>query len=307
VRILAASFSAFFVALGIVGCTPSAAQTPIPAKPPGRYVETISVDGAERSYILRVPKAYDGTRALPLVVVLHGFTASGALAEVYTGFGQKSEQEGFFMVAPDGVGNPRGWNSGFLNLTGRREQDDVKFVGALLDKMERDLNVDRDRIYIAGHSNGAMMANLLASRLSDRIAAIGAVAGTTGLAGGTQRVPDPQGPVSVILIHGKKDNVVAYDDSSQAFVRTVSAPNSAKWWADQIGAKGPVRTKLNDDNILIDTWENGRNGTRVTLVSIVNGTHDWPGGMTVRGPETLSGISGVDMIWEFFRANPKRR
>lgn len=281
------------------GCakTPSAPKIPLPSKTPGRYVENLK----GRDYILRVPKAYDATKRLPLVVVLHGWTSTGASAEAYTHFGDKADQEGFFMVAPNGTGQPQGWNAGFLDLTGGPHPDDVGYIASLLDQVEREVGVDPDRIYVVGHSNGAMLAHLLAARLGNRIAAIGAVAGTIGLpqANGLKTIPAPTAPVSVMLIHGTADKMVAYDRSSGSFLQGVSAPDSARWWArHDVCIPTPLRTSENSGRILIDSYRGGHGGTEVTLVTIVNGGHDWPG--------RSSGIDVTDRIWRFFAAHPKR-
>jgi polyhydroxybutyrate depolymerase len=284
----------------------------LPRKAPGRYVETIKVGEFERGYILRVPKAYDATKRLPLVVVLHGWTASGALAEAYTRFGEKADQEGFFLVSPDGLGRPAGWNAGFLDLSGKK-QDDVAFIETILNTVEKEVGVDPDRVYVAGHSNGAMLAHLIGARLGNRVAAIGAVAGVSGLpsanGGAPNRVPDPKGPVSVMIIHGKQDATVAYGDGGIRGLLTGIGPReSARWWAERMGAKAPpeVLTSSNG-NIVTETYRDGRDGTSVKVVSIENGLHDWPGGLTRTGVETISGISATDILWDFFIAHPRRR
>ena len=50
-------------------------------------------------------------------------------------------------------------------------------VAALLDKLEGHLCVDLNRVYVTGFSNGGLLAYELAMSLSDRIAAVAAVAG----------------------------------------------------------------------------------------------------------------------------------
>jgi len=44
------------------------------------------------------------------------------------------------------------------------------------------------------------------------------------------------------------------------------------------------------------------------LVTLVNGTHCWPGGTKgwFGGPEPTQQISATDMIWEFFKHHPKQ-
>src|ERR1043166_4800404 len=175
-------FAYALLALPLFGFSCSAPQGPKPHVEPGKYVKTIKEVGLERSYILRVPKAYDNKTNLPIVIVYHGWTSNAQQADVYTEFGAKSEKEGFILVIPDGtpgIGKLKGWNAGILNL-GAADVDDVKLTADLLDQVEKDMYVDEKRVYIAGHSNGAMMAYDLGAKLSNRIAAIGVVSGTIG-------------------------------------------------------------------------------------------------------------------------------
>ncbi len=67
------------------------------------------------------------------------------------------------------------WDAGGVRA---QPSDDVGFVAKLLDDLATVVNVDPNRVYATGMSNGAMMCYRLASELSDRIAAIAPVAGT---------------------------------------------------------------------------------------------------------------------------------
>ena len=290
--------------------TPIASVGTLPAKAPGRYTYTIRSGSVDRTFAIRVPSAYDATRPLPLVVILHGWTMSGPLAEQYTRMAETAEREGFVLAAPDGLGNLKGWNAGFLDLSGKRA-DDASFVAEVIDKTEREVGIDLDRVYVAGHSNGAMLANLVGAKLGDRVAAIGVVAGTIGLPqaeGGDKTIPPPTNPVSVMIVHGKRDETVTYEPSMAGLLRGISAPQSARWWAEKIGAgASPSRTVALDGRVVTETWRGGRKGTEVALVSIANGTHAWPGGFTNGGRETETGVDCAELLWKFFRDHPKRR
>jgi len=277
----------------------SCGQQAKPPVEPGQYVKTIQEGDLARTYILRVPKNYDGKTNLPLVVLFHGWTGSAEDVEANTGFGDKADREGFILAIPngtEGVGGLRGWNCGFLDL-GKPKADDVKFTTDVLDQVERDLCVDPNRVYVAGHSNGAMMAYDLGAKLSGRIAAIAVVSGTIGIPG--SQVADPEGPVSAIILHGKEDPTVPYDASHEGLIKAIPAPESAKWWAEKDGCKPPVESTAKDE--LIEDYTGGRNGAEVEFVTILDGKHAWPG-----GGRTHPAISATDMVWDFFRAHPKQ-
>ncbi|OWY59791.1 hypothetical protein B7486_72665, partial [cyanobacterium TDX16] len=128
----------------------------------------------------------------------------------------------------------------------------------------------------------------------DRIAAIGVVAGTIGLP--EKQVESPKGPVSAIIVHGKADETVPYDSTVQALIKSTSAPDSAKWWAEKLGCGPGVRAERESGNLLVDSFNGGKDGCAVELVTIVDGGHSWPS----------EKISATDLIWEFFQSHPKR-
>ncbi len=284
-----------FVALVAGSCAQSDNKpVMLPSKAPGKYVETVKVGSLGRKFILRVPKAYDATKPLPVVVLLHGWMSNATRMEQYTRFADKAETEGFFLVTPEGAGERQGWNVGWIDLSFQKP-DDVAFMTGLLDQVEKTVGVDPSRVYFAGHSNGAMLAQLAGSKLGKRVAAVASVAGTIGLPAlngqAAQTIPDPQAPISVMLIHGKKDVMVSYASEFQALLMGFGAKDTATWWAKKVGASlTPKSTTLS--GITTDTYSGGKEGSEVVLVSIENGTHDWP-------------ASATNLIWEFFKAHPK--
>src|ERR1700737_68016 len=147
-------------------------------------------EGRDRSYFLHLPPRYDSKTLLPLVVVLHGggggVQAAGARmqpgAVALTGMSLKADAENFVVVYPNGTGILRDklltWNSG--NCCGyalKHKVNDVGFIAALLDKLEREIAIDPRRVLVTGISNGGMMAYRIGCELSDRIAAIAPVEG----------------------------------------------------------------------------------------------------------------------------------
>ena len=109
-------------------------------------------------YCLYVPKAYDKSKAWPLMVALHGLNSSPWQILHYPGLTKQAEKHGFIVVAPMGY-NSRGWY-GSRGRTMRRSSP--KNLGELSEKdvmnvlaiTRRELNVDNRRIYLMGHSMG---------------------------------------------------------------------------------------------------------------------------------------------------------
>jgi len=120
---------------------------------------TIVVDGRTCNYFVHTPPSYTGKT--PLVLVLHGATQSAENVERLSGMSAKADQENFLVTYPTGTGrlkNVPTWNAGACcGYATENKIDDVGFLRALLEKMEKDYSVDPKRIYATGISNGGMM------------------------------------------------------------------------------------------------------------------------------------------------------
>ena len=290
-------------ALLLAGCQVQA-QEP---KAPGAYEEKISVAGVERDFRLTIPPQSDGKKALPLVVGLHGWTGSSRLFELQTGFPELAKKEGFVFVAANGLGSPQGWNAGWIDLSGKK-QDDVAYVNGIIDRVMAESKIDPNRVYVCGHSNGGFMTYLVASQLSDRLAAVGIVAGAVGVApkdGPAKTVPEPKSTLpSAIMIHGDADPMVAYINGAKATLsRVVSQSDAVAWFAKRAGITEPATPSKTDRTEVLD-WKG--NGREVRFVTVKGGNHDWFGGMTREGREAKSGFDCTQAIWDFFKSQTRK-
>ena len=270
------------VALCVAGLLRAvAAQTPAPAIERGDLERTIEVENAEREYLLHVPESYDGKQVVPLVIVLHGRTRDGRDAARMYGMSELSDRKGFLVAYPTALGQPTTWNPGYF--TGDRKND-LLFLRELIERIERDYEVDPRRIFVAGHSSGGIMSYAMAGQHADKVAAVGVVAGSIGieLGGRTVKISAPKEPVSVIHFHGMKDRTLPYDDEHGGGSRYdffLSAPESVAFWveADQC-ANEPEREELKGGKILVDRWSGGERGTEVAPSTVT------PGGDLVSRP-----------------------
>ncbi|MCB9611537.1 MAG: prolyl oligopeptidase family serine peptidase [Sandaracinus sp.] len=118
-----------------------------------------------------------------------------------------AEREGFVVVYPDGTGTIPTWNAGgCCGSAVRDDVNDVGFVAAILDRLEGELCLDRDRVFATGMSNGGMMSHRLGCELSERFAAVAPVAGTLMFDACT-----PTRPVHVMHVHGSDDGHVPWE------------------------------------------------------------------------------------------------
>lgn len=196
--------------------------------------------GGDRPAVVHAPETYDGSSDLPLVVVLHGYGASGALQDMYFGLSARVEDRGMVLIVPDGTVD--GSQRRFWNATdaccdfGATGVDDVGYLLGLVDEVEQAIPIDPARITFVGHSNGGFMAHRLACEAPDRIAGVVSLAGAT--------FSDPAACIadratSVLQIHGTEDTTIRFEGGSfGGVVEYPSAMASASLWADRAGCDG---------------------------------------------------------------------
>ena len=124
-----------------------------------------------------------GAQPKQLMVLLHGYGATGQIQDQYFQFTQLANAKTFLLATPDGTSDPtpkQFWNAtdACCNFYGSAV-DDVKYVTAILDEAALKFRVDPKRVYAVGHSNGGFMAHRLACDRAARIAAIVSLAGAT--------------------------------------------------------------------------------------------------------------------------------
>lgn len=246
--------------------------------------------GLRRTVYTHVPPNYDGTKPVPLVIVLHGYSGSARGIEASTRFSEKADEEGFIVVFPEGVSQR--WTVGFGSL--KFDVDDVGFIKELINKLEQKYLIDPKRIYVTGFSNGAMMSHLLGAELSGKIAAIAPVAGSIGAVtnGVLERIPEPSQPVSVLIIHGTDDRSVQYEGNG-----FLSVAESVLFWVEHNGCSlVPHNETLSEGNVIISVYGGGMNGSEVVLYTLIDVGHVWPN----------TPISATDVIWDFFENHPKQ-
>ena len=127
--------------------------------------EKFESEGKQRTYYLFVPSSVNQTKPVPLVVLLHGSGRNGlSLVERWKDL---AESEGFIIVGPDSS-NGESW---------RMPQDGPEFIYELIEMLIKKYPIAADRLYLFGHSAGAVFALDLAMLESEYFAAAAVHAG----------------------------------------------------------------------------------------------------------------------------------
>ena len=135
-----------------------------------KLVKWKSFDGLEVTGFLYQPPAakYSGKR--PVVINVHGGPEAQARAGFIGNNNYLVNELGVAMIFPN-VRGSSGFGKTFLKLdNGRKREDSVKDLGALLDWIKAQPDLDGDRIQVRGGSYGGYMTLASSVLLADRIA-----------------------------------------------------------------------------------------------------------------------------------------
>ncbi len=300
------------ILVAILACGGTAAtQTPPPEEPTyeappfGDSKHSLDYGGEERSYVLHIPPGYDASQPAPLVLAFHGITLDANEMIRISGFNNQSDAAGFIVVYPNASGEQRSWNGGHCcGEAALHNVDDVGFVRALIEELATYLNLDRNRIYATGFSNGAILVYRLACEMSDQIAAIGPVSATQALE--DMLACQPSRLVPVIHFHGTDDEPNPYNGgTTPGGVQFISVNDQISFWVATNGC--PIEAQqVVSGNIIHDVYAPCQAGSSVELYTVTGGKHAWPGGEAVNlrmGEPTIE-ISATSLMWDFFVAHP---
>ncbi len=292
-------------ACGTTSAVPSSPETESASPPVGNSEHTLTVGPLERSYVLHIPPGYDSSHPTPLVLAFHGITLDAYEMIRISGLNTQSDAAGFIVVYPNAYGRQRSWNGGHCCGEAARENtDDVGFVRALLDELDTYLNIDHNRVYATGFSNGAILTYRLGCEMADQIAAIAPVSATQ--AQEDMQACRPSRPLPVLHFHGTDDEPNPYNGgATPGGVQFISVNDQIAFWVSADGC--PVQAQQTvSGSIVHDVYAPCQDGAAVELYTIIGGKHAWPGGEAVSlrmGQPTME-ISATLLMWEFFIAHP---
>jgi polyhydroxybutyrate depolymerase len=167
-----------------------------------------------RTYSAWVPADASGGPALPALLALHGTGGDAGIHASMTLLNGLAARERLLVVYLEGTGSIETFNAGHCcGYAASSGIDDVAYVRAVLDDLSQRYPVDSARVYATGFSNGGMMTHRLACELSDRLAGIAAVSGSSTQRDGAGNIfyaCNPVRPIPVLHVHATNDRIVPY-------------------------------------------------------------------------------------------------
>ena len=214
-----------------------------------------------RQFIIQTPNIIDKSKNYPIVFAFHGRGGNNKSwvnkLRNYTDSGE------FVGVYPKGYLSS--WNLG----PEPSNADDVKFINLIVEELQNFTNLDFDKMYAIGTSNGSGMVNKLAIE-TNHFKAIAPVASqlTESLS-----IHETTNSVSVFQVNGAADETIPIEGGPRLGHIFLDAYESAELWATQFKCSdNPITTMSGNDTLYV--FEDCNNEVEVRYLRIENGTHN---------------------------------
>jgi poly(3-hydroxybutyrate) depolymerase len=198
------------------------------------------IDGeiVSRPVIIETSAEIDHKKSYPIVIALHGRGGSNKnWIQPLSKFTNSGE---FIGVYPQGHLNS--WNLG----QEPSNANDVAFISSIIDTLLSYSNVDENKIFAVGNSNGSGMVNVLGG-VNKRLKAIAPVASQL-----TERTEIKSNaiPLSIFQVNGDQDILIPIDGGMKLGHPFLSASDSAKKWATHFNCNHNVDVEETEQTIL---------------------------------------------------------
>jgi len=241
---------------------------------------TVKAGKTERDLILYTPA--DTSGPVPLVMVFHGggggadwmANKSRELTRTLTG-------GGYAVAYMNGSSRRdseklRTWNAVWCCAYAQRKKiDDAAYADAAVEAIDTRIGIDRTRIFLMGHSNGAMLSYRLAGAMKVAPRAIAPVSGAI-----FADQPDVPDRTSIFMYHAVDDDVLSYAGNPyDKAERWRTAPHLAFTGAEaklaELKSCGPASASPAPAG-LATTARTCPGGSVILATSADTGSHDWP-------------------------------
>lgn len=255
--------------------------------------EELVVDGVTRElYVYRPEKLGPGRH--PAVLAFHGFLSDASGMRWLAKVDAFADAAGFLVIYPNAV--EKSWNAGRGSGTTNRTTDDVAFARALLAAALERPDVDPQRIYAMGFSNGAQMVATIVCKLEHPLVAAAMVAHSLN-------IPECEPPkrVPMLLIQGRKDPFVPFDGGGK--LELASHQFTVDFFRRVNEAVGPAKAVLALESITCNESVDRAGREQVLECTGERDGHTWPGGVVFQPDlfgRTNTELSGTEYVFSFF-------
>ena len=229
----------------------------------------LNYDGVNRTYYVAYPN--ESLEPSGLIINMHGFGGNASSQLAGTQMNNYAHPHNMAVVYPQGINSDIGspsWNVGtFWDFN---TQDDIGFISAIIDEISSNFEINLNRVYACGYSNGGYMAYELACELSDKITAFGSVSGNFML--NSDQDCDNEREIPIIHFHGTNDPTVDYYPPS--FDTALTVEESINYWTIfnelDLNSYEPINS-----NVEVYTYYKENSPTKFIHYKVNGGQHEW--------------------------------
>lgn len=301
----------------------------------GWHEQDINVDGQNRYFKIYIPKGIEDTA--PAVMLFHHENKSmnnlfdneaGGFAE----WPNLADREKVILIIPNGInpmtgdadGNNQKWNDCRKDSESQSmlsTANDIDFIEKLIDWSKNNLQIDKNRLYAAGVSNGGMMVYRLTIELGDKLA--GAAVFLANMSADSE-CDKPNTPIPIFIMNSTDDPMIPFEGGMITGNRGLvhSAEETLNIWVKLNYLNTQKRTNkyltdLDPDDgsrIIKNEFNRPLDNLPVAFYVVVNGGHTVPS-IKYSVPEALSkdllgkqnrDIEGAVEAWKFLRNFSKK-
>jgi polyhydroxybutyrate depolymerase len=271
----------------------------------------ITVETTPRTYYYHLPKAYSGTKT-PVVFFFHGGGGEAISFARNIHLCERADDNSFIAVAPEGYDNH--WEYGVPH-PGKTYVNDLAFVNKMMEQLQKEFNVDQDRIYFAGFSDGGWFTQWLTYHIPNKMAAAAAVCALEPV-DWLSKYGDSHPRLPILFMFGTEDPRMHWSGGiTPNKTKVISANATVQSWllANRCSQKAETvafPNKCHSDGSRVDaSFYRGRDleNPAVAFYRIIGGGHAWPGGARTSSANgnVNEDIDATQEIWNFFKRHKK--
>lgn len=278
-------------------------------------IDSIEHQTFQRKFMVHFPPDFDTTTQRALVMNLHGGSGNMVNAQGFSMLNPVADENNFIIAWPQGYGiAPPGfsWADGRNTSADQAGIDDVGFIDQLTDTLIARYNVDTNRIYICGFSNGGFMVQRLACQLPERFAAMASLGSSMDTV--LHQNCNPSKPIPMAFFNGTADPAMPYDGGpmqNPQVIPVVPVDTAVQFWVAHNNCQTANPVYYFPDTFTADSstaelyhFTNCDCNADMKFYKLINGGHTWPG-VYVASQESVLGNTNRDInagieLWNFF-------
>ena len=260
------------------------------------FKQELTIGKESREYYVYIPSKLKAKTKRPAIIAFHGYKSDAKGFRWLIQPDKWADKHGYVMIYPNAIN--KSWNAGKGMGSQNKTSDDDRFAAELPSVIAERHDIDSQRIYAMGFSNGAQVVAKLLCHHSVQIAGAAMVAQSLN-----EDNCRPAYKVPVVIMHGMQDP--AAPNKGGGKFKVTSHQQSLDYLKDWYEIKGKKKQIKGDKTYKCSEYSEGKKAsTSVIGCSLFNNGHQWPGSrdfLVKQLGTTNKSLSANDFIMSFFK------